>query len=236
MSADDLDKLGPEDRDALAAELALGVVDESERAAAATLAERDPAFRQLVRDWEERLAALSAMSPSVEPPPTLWPLIEAEIGRHRPGTAKPGGILASLWFWRGWAVAATAAALALAAALFLLPPAGEAPGGRYVALLAAPDRPGGFLATVDLAEGQLLVTPLDGGGEDGARVPELWLVSGPAPVSLGLIGGGARLALPSAARQPGVTLAVSLEPPGGSPTGQPTGPVIYQGRLHEIAD
>jgi anti-sigma-K factor RskA len=29
-------------------------------------------------------------------------------------------------------------------------------------------------------------------------------------------------------------LAVSLEPPGGSPTGQPTGPVIANGKLAQL--
>jgi anti-sigma-K factor RskA len=31
-----------------------------------------------------------------------------------------------------------------------------------------------------------------------------------------------------------LTLAVSLEPEGGSPTGQPTGPVLYQGQLASL--
>jgi anti-sigma-K factor RskA len=29
-------------------------------------------------------------------------------------------------------------------------------------------------------------------------------------------------------------LAVSLEPAGGSPTGQPTGPVLYSGRIERM--
>lgn len=29
-------------------------------------------------------------------------------------------------------------------------------------------------------------------------------------------------------------LAVSLEPPGGSPTGQPTGPVLYSGAIERM--
>jgi anti-sigma-K factor RskA len=37
-------------------------------------------------------------------------------------------------------------------------------------------------------------------------------------------------ALPSAIRDGG-TLAISIEPKGGSPTGQPTGPVVFVGTL-----
>ena len=33
---------------------------------------------------------------------------------------------------------------------------------------------------------------------------------------------------------PDAALAVSLEPPGGSPTGQPTGPVIASGKLTSL--
>ena len=36
--------------------------------------------------------------------------------------------------------------------------------------------------------------------------------------------------------RPSAALAVSLEPPGGSPTGKPTGPVLYQGRLLALGD
>jgi len=34
--------------------------------------------------------------------------------------------------------------------------------------------------------------------------------------------------------QPGVVMAVSIEPPGGSPTGAPTGPVVYTGSILEL--
>ena len=57
--------------------------------------------------------------------------------------------------------------------------------------------------------------------------------------SLGLIEGGheVRINLPPelAARvATDATLAVSLEPPGGSPTGAPTGPVIATGKLTNL--
>jgi anti-sigma-K factor RskA len=55
---------------------------------------------------------------------------------------------------------------------------------------------------------------------------------GPRP--LGLIAKGALSVdlgpLAARALASGV-LAVSLEPAGGSPTGSPTGPVLYQGRI-----
>jgi anti-sigma-K factor RskA len=65
---------------------------------------------------------------------------------------------------------------------------------------------------------------------------ELWLISPavPAPRPLGLIAKGTLSVdlgpLAARALASGV-LAVSLEPAGGSPTGSPTGPVLYQGRI-----
>ena len=73
------------------------------------------------------------------------------------------------------------------------------------------------------------------------RVFELWALpgAGAAPVSLGLLPaqGDAVLPVPEQVRsilERGAALAVSVEPPGGSPTGQPTGPVLYQGKLISI--
>ena len=66
---------------------------------------------------------------------------------------------------------------------------------------------------------------------------ELWAVppSG-TPVSLGLINasGETETDVPRDKRallESGVTLAVSLEPQGGSTTGAPTGPVLFVGAL-----
>jgi anti-sigma-K factor RskA len=76
-----------------------------------------------------------------------------------------------------------------------------------------------------------------GYANDPARVPELWLIApGDKPRSLGLVKGEqpVALAIPADLRRfvtDASTLAISLEPPGGSPTGSPTGPVIAQGKL-----
>ena len=72
------------------------------------------------------------------------------------------------------------------------------------------------------------------------RALELWLIpSGDRPRSLGLIQAGQpiRLTIPpelAGAFTSDATLAVSLEPPGGSPTGPPTGPVIAHGKLTSL--
>jgi len=110
--------------------------------------------------------------------------------------------------------------------------------GRFVAVLQRDAGAPAFLMTVDVANRTFTVrrvTPPEAG-----RSHELWLVSNrfPAPRSLGLIGADEftqRQAL--AAYDPDTindaTYAVSLEPEGGSPTGVPTGPVLFTGKLVE---
>jgi anti-sigma-K factor RskA len=72
------------------------------------------------------------------------------------------------------------------------------------------------------------------------RAVELWLIlPNQRPHSLGLIhpGQAMRLTIPpdlAGRLTPDAALAISLEPPGGSPTGQPTGPVIASGRLTRL--
>jgi len=74
---------------------------------------------------------------------------------------------------------------------------------------------------------------------DATRSAELWVIAGDGvPHSLGLLpAGGGRMPVSSANRArlaAGATLAVSLEPIGGSPTGLPTGPVVATGALSKV--
>jgi len=72
------------------------------------------------------------------------------------------------------------------------------------------------------------------------KAAELWLIPpGDKPHSLGVVDVShpVSVTIPPALRN-AVTLkaamAISVEPPGGSPTGQPTGPVIAKGGISSI--
>ena len=72
---------------------------------------------------------------------------------------------------------------------------------------------------------------------DPSHAHELWVIPGDGkPRSLGTMGDGKQMhmrleeALAELMHQ-GATIAISVEPPGGSPTGAPTGPVIASGTL-----
>jgi anti-sigma-K factor RskA len=214
------------DRDLLAAEYVLGTLEGNEAAEAARLLETDTAFAAAVRDWEERLTPLATGLPPVAPAPDLWDRIEATTA---PSVVVPYAFRRRLRIWQASTGAALALAASLAAFVVLRPP----PPAR-VAVLAPTT--GGVTVLLATAEpnGVLQIRP------DGTIVVpdnhdlELWaLAAGDTrPRSLGV--------LPASGRQlaaeltPGTQLMVSLEPRGGSPTGKPTGPVLYGGRLKAL--
>ncbi len=206
-----------EDDSALAAEYVLGVLPLPDRAAAEARAKADPAFAAEIAAWEAHFAALNDGFAEA-PAPDLLPRIEARLFPAAP--PRRAG-------WFGWLVGAvTAAALALALVLAL---PWLAPRPAMQADLVAE---GSALAyRVSYAGDSLTVTRTGGDAAPAGQVHELWLIAGnAAPVSLGLLE-GETVTMQMPAPIEGVVLAVSMEPEGGSPTGQPTGPVLVAGTV-----
>ena len=110
---------------------------------------------------------------------------------------------------------------------------------QYVALLQKDAGSPAFILTVDAATKNFTVRKVGAQPEAGKSF-ELWVVSDKLqrPRSLGLIGGSDFTARPVLSGYDNdlvnqATYAVSLEPEGGSPTGAPTGPIVYTGKLIE---
>jgi anti-sigma-K factor RskA len=108
-----------------------------------------------------------------------------------------------------------------------------------VANVVAEDRSAAFVVTYDPAGKTMLVSPALATPAPG-HDHQLWLIpASGTPRSIGLVASAAphRLVVP-AALQPhfrrDATIAISMEPVGGSPTGQPTGPVVATGQLVTI--
>ncbi|RUX34710.1 anti-sigma factor [Mesorhizobium sp. M2A.F.Ca.ET.042.01.1.1] len=226
--------------DLLAAEYVLGVLPADERQIASRRIDTETAFARLVDAWEVHFAPMAVAYAAIEPPASVKVAIDRRLFASAASTSSaPGGSLwTSLAFWRGLAVAAIAALAVYAALPYVNPPV-QPPGTRLVASLAADNSPVKYLAVYDAARhevGLSLVSGERGAGKDF----ELWMIEGKnAPVSMGVIPAGqtARMAVAPAVQQKlaqGAVLAVSLEPAGGSPTGQPTGPVVAAGDLKGI--
>ncbi|TMH07946.1 MAG: hypothetical protein E6H79_03680 [Betaproteobacteria bacterium] len=220
--------------DALAAQYVAGTLRGRARRRFETLLDAHPALRAAVREWQDRLMPLTSAVAPEAPPARVWRGIEQRLW---PQEAAPRW-WQRLALWRGVSAVATAAALALAVALVVPPPAQppvvvvlQGTGGAAQGINT-------FVASVS-ADGRALVTkPLMNVSLEANRVLELWSVPPQgAPRSLGLISASGatvvpRGKLPEALLKGGTAaLAVSLEPPGGSPTGVPTGPVLYAGKL-----
>ena len=216
------------DRDLLAAEYVLGSLEGEERRDAEQLLAADPAFARSVAAWQQRLTPLAAHVAPVAPPAELWQRIEHGIAPVA-ATADILPFRRRVRFWQ----AATAGALAIAASLaaFMVLHQPEPPrvavlsplaGGAPV-LLATAERGGGLVVQPTAP----ITVPTD-------RDLELWaLPQGETrPRSLGVLPPSGRTLVAQLA--PNTQLLVSLEPKGGSPTGQPTGPVLYGGWLTTV--
>jgi anti-sigma-K factor RskA len=228
------------DDDVLAAEYVLGVLDLEARQRLANRIDQDAAFARLVSQWEERLAGLNRDFAAVAPPAAVKAAIDQRLfdAARAPQPPARTSLWSSLGFWRALAGLALAGLVALAVVTYQArqaPPAGE----TLVAALSAEDSDARFVAVYDSADNRLRVTTV-AGTKPADRDFELWLIAGErAPVSLGLVGAtGERAPQVAADLRPlfaaGATLAVSLEPQGGSTTGAPTGPVVAAGPVTKI--
>lgn len=234
MSTDD--HMRDDDGSLLAAEYVLGVLDRDARRDFEARLAREPDLAAHVAFWEARLGGLADGVAPATPPARAWDAIAAAVS-VRPRRAA-GGLWESLGFWRWLAVGTSALAVASLAALVyvtVLP----APRAPLLAKLDASGGAAGFVAAVTAGGESVLVVPAAFVAPD-QRALELWIIPpGGRPHSLGLIERGApvRITVPKeliAHMGADAVLAVSLEPPGGSPTGLPTGPVVANGKLARL--
>ncbi len=217
-----------------AAEYALGLMSAAERRAFEAEMALSPALRDELRGWDRDLAPLADLVEPVTPDPRVQTALESRLF----GAPARRSLFARLGFWRGLSAAALAGAAALAAVVVLDrtgPPDGPGERPVYVAELAAEDGALRLVALYDPASGLLEINRSAGAAAPG-RALELWLIEADKPpVSLGLLPEDRRARLPVpgalAARLSGAVLAISEEPPGGSPTGAPTGPVLATGQV-----
>src|SRR5688572_2009343 len=217
MSDSELDDL-----DGLAGEYVLGTLAGDDRVQFEARLSLDAAAARAVAAWALRLQPMAdAIAPAI-PPAALWQKIAGEVGLPQ----KPSR--------RSW-IALAAAAAVIVAVLFIADLLTQ-PAVIAIAQLARQDGGTAFTISVLKDREQLLI---QAGAVDQLQNQsyELWAVppSG-TPVSLGLINasGETETEVPRDKRallESGVTLAVSLEPQGGSTTGAPTGPVLFVGAL-----
>ncbi|HUG98139.1 MAG TPA: anti-sigma factor [Gammaproteobacteria bacterium] len=229
----------------LAQRYVLGTQRGAARRRFASLIHQRSDVRQAVNDWEQRLMPLVWDLEPVMPSDLLWQRISRELGIDAAAARRLPRSGPGLWP----AIAATFALLAVVMAggwwrAEQKPPETvtetiieRVPEQVAVALLASDEGEPLWLTRIAPASGELAVRVVGNVTAQPANDYELWaLTDAGVPVSLGLLpqSGSRTLALGSAATaalERSSTLAVSLEPTGGSPEAVPTGPVLYTAAL-----
>lgn len=238
--------MSPRDLDEeLAAAYVLGTLSAAGRHDVQARLPTDAALRAAVDGWEARLLPLTALAEPVEPSPALWARIEnaiapavapaaAPVRRRAPAQASAWQTWwSSLGFWR--TVAATgfvaASVVALLPATGLFAPAAS----QYMVVLVEPNgtAPGWIVQTS--GTNTLRLVPLGTTTVPEQRSLQFWTKADTwnAPVSLGLVQPGQPLEVKLDQLPPLVPnqlFEITLEPYNGSPTGRPTGPILYIGR------
>ena len=238
----------PHDWDIEAGEYVLGTLDRDERAAFTDRLRSDSDAKRSVSAWEQRLAGLAGRIDPIAPPPhvwaEIWRAIQVQDAKPHPFKVIEGGgpatdrapkLKASRNRWRAAALAASAIAATLLVFVIDRQMLGGGSDAGDVSYVAAVNRGGdkpALLVRVDLKTRQVYVRPVAATTPTG-RSLQLWYIGDDkAPRSMGLVDEvPSTLAFPKDASVTAATFAVSVEPPGGSKTGGPTGPVVYSGQL-----
>ena len=231
----------PDERDLLAAEYVIGLLGPAEARNVKARAVSDPALAAAINEWQSRLHPMTGTVRPVAPPPSVWARLEKAIGATPvPQTARRprrewwrlSRQMATTWenaaFWRGMSVISFACGMALVG--LLLTPKLLISQPAVAALTAQGAGAPAFLVMVT-KDGYATVIATAAEVQPGNSL-ELWgLPEGAAaPVSLGVLPTTGRLRV-KATVPIGSQLLVSCEPMGGSPSGQPTGPVVYKGQM-----
>ena len=239
-----------DDQDRLAAEHVLGLLEGDERGLAERLVASDGGFQAQVEQWRRRFSEWDSTAAEEPAGETLWHRIESGLQadvqaesvqanpRPVPSPQRPPspGLFQGLWdslsFWRAFGMAGAVAALVLAAGMSFFAVKASRQPILVAVLMTDANQPGAVLRTFN--DGRAELTPLGDMQIPHNHSIQVWTFPDPAgaPVSVGVVQ-TARTVLLSLQNLPqphsNQLFAISVEPLTGSPTGQPTGPVVMKG-------
>lgn len=225
----------------LAGEYALGTLRGPARLRFERILEDEPAAREHLRDWEAHFATFTEDMAGETPPESVWNRIATALhfDEDAPSDEPASESKPSPNWWmdsRLWQGLAAGIVLALIVFTALRPEPAPTPGvqAEYISMMESSEGDDLWLlrAVPDRQRLKLQAISVPEISADNAY--ELWMLpdNEEAPVSLGLLPATGEQSVDLSSEQVAIleqssTLAVSLEPAGGSPTGLPTGPVLY---------
>lgn len=223
----------------LAGEYVLGTLSNARRQEVERRLPVDLHLRQEVDAWEQRLHPLTKLAEPQQPSSGLWSRIERSL--FMPVTVKKSGgwraWWSSLYFWR-WTTAAGVACSALLMVLVINEISSPRPTEFMVVLVAPQDKSPGWIVQTNNRQ-QLDLIPLTTSPPPDQKAFQFWTKGDnwKGPVSLGIVKAGQlqRIGLSQLPTlQPNQLFEITLEPSAGSPTGKPTGPILYIGRAIQV--
>ncbi len=221
--------LTEERKNALASEYVLGTLHGRARVRFQQLLMQHRSMRHVLWQWESRLNSLGGGIAAVQPPAQLWENIQKQLGFNN--TVLPDNVVrlpqTKVRTWQ-WLTGVASAAAILLAVMLIVPPT---PDRMQTQIAVVQGEKAQALWSIELGKKNLIVSATQNFQPLPNQDYELWMVAadGRPPVSLGLLPKHGKLTLPRNALLDQVkvaALAVSLEPLGGSPNGQPT-KVLY---------
>lgn len=224
----------PDDLQALAGEYVLGLLDEAQAREIERRMTQDTALRDAVAAWRDRFVELDASVTPATPSDDLWSRIASDIAAPAPKARQTyRGLWSNIVFWRSASFIGAIASILLA--LFsgvLLQQAPPRPVA--VAVLQGDDAAPGAIIEA-FADGSVRLVPLRAIEVPAGRALQVWTLwdRGRGPVPLGILARAEqrRLAQGDGLPRPidQQLYEITLEPANGSPTGRPTGPILYKG-------
>ena len=234
-----------DERRVLVGEHVLGLLEGPEAAETEAWIAKDRTAAAMALEWHQHFLALADKLPPIAPSDKLWSRILSSVGTARTAATQPAQPQrkrfspkefwadAALWRWvsGGFAVAV------LLIALVPFSPEEEVRSGQQIAVMQAPGEAAkpGWVVSV-LKNGDVQMSGLAPLATPAGQSIQIWTL-GPnekRPRSLGLLTDTQTVNLTAAQVgpvEPGQLFEFTLEQEGGSPTGQPTGPILYLGRI-----
>tara|TARA_R110001599_G_scaffold171353_1_gene362229 strand:+ start:230477 stop:231181 length:705 start_codon:yes stop_codon:yes gene_type:complete len=223
----------------LAGEYVLGTLAIAQRQQVVQRMQNEPVLRTAVDEWERRLLPLTSLVEEQEPSSQLWPRIVKDLRRQ---SANAQSSWSAWWsnvrFWRGLAASGFAAAAVLVAVTVMRPTAPVVGPSFMVVLVDPQERAPGWIVQASVDK-QLTLTPLGTMNVPSHKSLQFWTKGEgwDKPVSLGLVEPGKTIkvaldTLPPL--QPNQLFEITLEPENGSPTGRPTGPILFIGKAAKM--
>ncbi len=233
------------DRERLAAEHVIGLLEGEDRREAERLLASDASFRDAVARWQSRFSELDGTATALAPAEDLWQRIEAGLGptvaarapsSQRLVFADARAAFRSLWrslaFWQIAGIAGAFASMLLAIGLAVVADQRAKQPVLVAVLFMDANRPGAVVNT--FANGGAELVPLEAIAVPAGRALQVWTLwdRTRGPVSVGLIDSARTIRLDLEnlpTPTPNQLFEITLEPASGSPTGRPTGPVLMKG-------